>query len=682
MFDATISDNSLDSSSLISNNFNLFKSDLFSNSTSPQQLSLNPNFNLDSSDRAVALSHNFWDSQMLFPQSQLENTAFSTADSTHTALASLTTETSSDPLTGMAVNNSLVGNTVQTSLSPQSASTSDSSLAAATASNVLRVVGNLRANRFTIPYAGYSYVLSGNGNVDFGSGYRDYIDLYGISYKTVGFNFASSTGGGVLYNPGNGVRLFDSMRLSNGTQILFEGIDSIRFSEGLVNLSVQPNDPGFNAQWNLHMMGVQNAWRFTRGSTGVLVGVQDTGLGVSSGGLINSDLRSTIIYPNNYRDDFTSSSSSHGTAVQGIIAAASNNGIGLSGINWNSSVYNIDVLGGNAYDQTLAQATQNMINFANSRGQKLVINMSLGGGYRDYVFEQLVANNRNNALFVIASGNENRSSLSYPAWLAYYYNNVISVGASWGTRDYYGSAKTPGDRISYPGWWGSNYGYGLTVMGPSEVLTTKATGSSGSAYAFGYEGRFNGTSAATPNVAGVASLVWSANGNLSAGQVRAILAQTAFDLGTGGYDYIYGYGLVNADAAVRQAMALVRIGSFSASASPTASALGGNPLASNTNTSLSANRFAANSVVATLSSDGSKSLEFVRDKIGSDRTYFASSIFKSLPAISDNAIARMTNTTQVVDLSKKSRLLGDGFDVYDPFDKTAIVNLNLVPAIA
>ena len=69
-------------------------------------------------------------------------------------------------------------------------------------------------------------------------------------------------------------------------------------------------------------------------------------------------------------------------------------------------------------------------------------------------------------------------------------------------------------------------------------------------------GGFNGTSAATPNVTGVASLVWSANPNLSATQVKQILSQTAYDLSVPGYDTVYGSGFVNADAAVRRAMAL------------------------------------------------------------------------------------------------------------------------------
>ena len=58
------------------------------------------------------------------------------------------------------------------------------------------------------------------------------------------------------------------------------------------------------------------------------------------------------------------------------------------------------------------------------------------------------------------------------------------------------------------------------------------------------------------NVAGVASLVWSANPYLSAIQVHEILATTAFDIGPAGYDIGSGFGFVNADAAVRRAIAI------------------------------------------------------------------------------------------------------------------------------
>jgi serine protease len=73
---------------------------------------------------------------------------------------------------------------------------------------------------------------------------------------------------------------------------------------------------------------------------------------------------------------------------------------------------------------------------------------------------------------------------------------------------------------------------------------------------FGNMNFFGGTSAANPNMAGIASLVWSVNSELTGGELRQILIDTAMDLGTLGDDNTFGNGLVNADAAIRRAWAL------------------------------------------------------------------------------------------------------------------------------
>lgn len=461
-----------------------------------------------------------------------------------------------DPLTGVSSQQPLVGNLSNSKNELQSLSANTLS------ANTWRLSGTLGADLFTCGSSS-NYIISGNGNVDFGAGYRDQIDLSNIDSNTVCFDLVTSQGGGILYNPGNGPRVFDAMTLSNGSQILFEGIEQIQFADGVADLSVETNDPLFGQQWNLHMMGVQNAWRFTTGSERLMIGVEDTGLGTDLSQSTHADLRVDYIVPNNYQDEF-GSSTSHGTAVQGIIAAESNNHIGLSGINWNSDTLQIDVLGNDFTDQSLVAATQTMIDFADQNGKQLVINMSLGTSSFNQNFHadlaQVIASNPD-VLFVIAAGNSGNlgvTGLASPAVLAQYFDNVIAVGASWGRQDQYGNSTQPGQRIQYSSW-GSQYGPGLTLMAPSEVITTQAENTANGTR-FGYTDRFNGTSAATPNLTGVASLVWSANPDLSAGQVKQILAQTAYDLGASGYDYYYGYGFVNADAAVRQALAYDALG--------------------------------------------------------------------------------------------------------------------------
>jgi len=424
-------------------------------------------------------------------------------------------------------------------------------LAATPVGGLQIVQGTLSADTFTYN-ASYRYtVFSGNGNVDFGSGRRDRLDLSTVSSSSVFFNLIGINGNGVLFDAGNGTQAFDGLLLSNGNQILLEGIDSIQFVDRTLNLAIIPNDPLFSQQWSLTMMGVQNAWRLTTGSSSILIGIEDTGLGFNSAGNIHPDLRLPIIIDSNLADEFDVPTS-HGTAVEGILSAISNNGLGLSGINWRSPVAQVDVIpGSNTGDRTLTQATQALIAQAARNGQRLVINLSLGANVIEPAFEQLIASHQSDVLFVIASGNDGASNLSYPAYLAYFYSNVIAVGASFGNIDSNGNAVVPGTRAPY-----SNYGYGLTLMGPTNVFATRATASPTSGAVFDYNPQFSGTSAATPNVTGVASLVWSANPNLTATQVQQVLSETAYDLGAPGYDIAYGSGFVNADSAVRRAIAI------------------------------------------------------------------------------------------------------------------------------
>ena len=415
--------------------------------------------------------------------------------------------------------------------------------------------GTLRADTFTFE-SGYSRtIFSGNGNLDYGSGARDLIDLSLFASTSAAFNYATDPNGGIAYNSGNGNRIFDALTLGDGSEILFEGIEAIKFADTTINLSVTPNDPEFSKQWNLHAMGVHNAWRFTTGTDNVMIGIQDTGLGTNSKGNIHPDLRKADFIGKNYLDEW--GNFSHGTLVQGSIAAKSNNKKGGAGINWNSDLMLVDVVGEDALDYNLATATQAMIDKANAQGKRLVVNLSLAGGY-SVEFEQLIAGNQDKALFVIAAGNDNSDRISSPADLAVKYSNVVAVGSSWGTQDWYGNAKTPGERVSYDNWWGSNYGDGLTVTAPSEFLTTSADRNDSGEFKFGYNDKFNGTSASTANVSGVASLVWSVNSALSAGQIKAIISETAYDLGKKGYDAVYGSGFINADAAVRRALAIAR----------------------------------------------------------------------------------------------------------------------------
>ncbi|MEQ8837996.1 MAG: S8 family serine peptidase, partial [Lacipirellulaceae bacterium] len=92
----------------------------------------------------------------------------------------------------------------------------------------------------------------------------------------------------------------------------------------------------------------------------------------------------------------------------------------------------------------------------------------------------------------------------------------------------------------------SNFGPNLTFAVPTNVPSTRPDGSAGT---------FGGTSAANPVMAGYASLIWSVNPELEAGEVRQLLADTVTDVGAAGRDNTFGHGIPNVSAAVREAWA-------------------------------------------------------------------------------------------------------------------------------
>jgi len=154
---------------------------------------------------------------------------------------------------------------------------------------------------------------------------------------------------------------------------------------------------------------------------------------------------------------------------------------------------------------------------------------------------------------LVASGNGDiHTGPDYPANLSV----VIAVGAS----NNFDEKKNPGSRDGQF-WWGGDYGNGLDITGPTICHTTDIVGTGG--FASGdYTSNFNGTSAATPNTAGVAALVLATDPTLTSDEVQEILEKTAdkidlfpYDttMANGDYNTRVGYGRVNAYAAVQLA---------------------------------------------------------------------------------------------------------------------------------
>jgi subtilisin family serine protease len=230
----------------------------------------------------------------------------------------------------------------------------------------------------------------------------------------------------------------------------------------------------------------------------------------------------------------------HGTHVAGLIGAEVNN-TDIVGIAHGAKIMGVKVLGacGTTSIGTSLAIAQGIIFAADSvsASERLVINMSLGGGPAEQVMKDAIdyAINKKNAVIVAATGNDGAPcKINYPAA----YDNVISVGAT-KENDSLAFFSCSGGAIDLvaPGD-GVNNGDG--------VISLNAP--AGTSY-------LAGTSFASPIVAGVAALVRSVNPNLSPIEVNRILDFTADDLGTQGWDGAFGYGRVNALKAVQAARA-------------------------------------------------------------------------------------------------------------------------------
>lgn len=333
---------------------------------------------------------------------------------------------------------------------------------------------------------------------------------------------------------------------------------------------VEPNDTHYGKQWHYPMINLPMAWTVTTAENAPVVAVIDTGVVLN-----HPDLQGQLVdgydfiadttsagdgdgYDNNPDDvgdgtvstGGTRSSSFHGTHVAGTIAATSNNGTGISGVAWGAKIMPLRALGrsgGTSYD--IEQAMRYAGGLSNDSGTVPtqiadVVNMSLGGSGFSRSNQDVVSELREaGVLFIAAAGNSAISSPFYPAS----YDGVVSVSSV----GFDSSALAP-----Y-----SNYGAYIDIAAPGGnssvdangdgfpdgVLSTLGTDSG--EFVFGF---LQGTSMASPHVAGVVALMRSVNPSLTPDQLDYIITngEMSHDLGATGRDDLYGYGLIDAYNAV------------------------------------------------------------------------------------------------------------------------------------
>lgn len=299
------------------------------------------------------------------------------------------------------------------------------------------------------------------------------------------------------------------------------------------------NDPLWSSQSYLAATGFDEAWDGARANGTVSVAVLDSAVS-----LVHEDLATTLDVEHgwdavNQMPLGAAAALNHGTEVAGIISAACDNATGIAGASYGANIVPVTVLSGSGLSTTTAvlYRAMNYLFQLDDEHPELnlrVLNMSFGGygtgqsSVMDRAFYTLVktAVEERDMAVVAAGGNEHTASFSWPAdWDEVV--SVTSVDAS----------------LQQPASF-SDHNEHKDIAAPGEqVMATTAQGVSS-------YGTCRGTSFSAPIVSAALSLMFAANPALSAAHAVELLYQTADDRGTPGRDEYFGWGLVNAEAAV------------------------------------------------------------------------------------------------------------------------------------
>jgi len=315
----------------------------------------------------------------------------------------------------------------------------------------------------------------------------------------------------------------------------YQADSRVRYAEPdyLMHPTEVPNNPSFAQQYGMAKIQAPAAWDMTHGLPTVKIAILDCGIYEAHPDLVNKV---------KLRQDFTGSPDgtddkcNHGTHVAGIASANTGSGIGVAGVGYNTALMNGKVLleqYDNLGNLTGAMGTTTWITagiqWATDNGAK-VISMSLGMyGACSQTYQDVINYAwSKNTIVVAAAGNDNANEPFQPAGCTH----VVSVA----------STDQSDARSSF-----SNFGQWVSVAAPGSAIYSTVNPTiaknQGASYAF-----LNGTSMATPHVAGLAGLLWATAWGTSAAAVVSRLESTADPIvGTG---MNWQYGRINAGAAV------------------------------------------------------------------------------------------------------------------------------------
>ena len=306
--------------------------------------------------------------------------------------------------------------------------------------------------------------------------------------------------------------------------------------------SAVPNDPRYPEQWHYELINMPDAWNLEKGKDTVIVAVVDDGISTSHPDITDRLIPGTDIAMGDNDPNYQPGDTwgGHGLHVAGTIGATTDNGIGVAGVCWSGvQIMPVKVFADNSPFCLFSDVSDGCL-WAMSHGAD-VINMSLGGSYPPPGFQDTVDTLVAAGVVVVAAAGNDSGPVGYPAA----FDGVIAVSAvnRDGLLTYY-SNFGPEIDIAAPG------GEQLTAESDGVLSTTWEDGQN--IYAF-----FQGTSMASPHIAGVAALLLSAG--VRPADVEPILKTYAKPTPAGAArpNDQYGWGVLDAKASLQNTGAIV-----------------------------------------------------------------------------------------------------------------------------
>lgn len=391
-----------------------------------------------------------------------------------------------------------------------------------------------------------------------------------------------------VFHPPEGARFEDAATLLESVAAV-PGVASADFDWlKLETFTAAPNDTHFGQQWGLNAINFADALDLATGSGNVWIAIVDSGFDLG-----HPDLDYTPNTAGSFTHfnadqalaggappyDASSAGVFHGTACAGIAAARTNNAAGVAGVGGGCRVMPVR-LGTVPTSNRVAAG----VNWAAANGAR-VASLSLSTANTTAAANAMANAWASGLVICAATGNSGQNNSSPAIGFPASHPNVIAVGASDQNTQRKRPASADGE------CWGSQYDSDTDVVAPGvRIWTTDERGGSGYNFNNGgprnwacvnypssgdasgdYVAIFNGTSSATPHVAGLAGLLFSASPGLNNTQVRNLIESTCSKVNPALYPYAtvpgrpngtwheqVGYGQINARAALEQLLGLGR----------------------------------------------------------------------------------------------------------------------------